>query len=374
MSNMDIFNLNEQLEKVSNDTNKEDVTLLLEEFKRGHYPNVLSKSALFREKYNDSKDFIQVLLLIEAISHAEIGEYRAAAEIIQKLYSETNTEESSKLVMLGELAFMSDYKLARRIMSNAVKQMEEEQESDRIRLARGYLVLGEIEEKLEKFVRAIKYYKVGLTYFQEDDQRDKYMILYLHFKIGMLYSTKNDQTQAIDYLEKTIELADENPEMKINSYVSLAKIYGSKDDNETAFPYLKEALAMLEVSTLTKTLIHAETLTEMAFYYFDQSKLDEAIPYYTKAITIYNQLKETSARKLGMIYMQYAYSLEHKEKSDKQRASKNYENAIVLLEKTNDRELLENALADVISFFDATNNAKKKRHYENKFVKMTTAN
>ncbi|WP_188454607.1 tetratricopeptide repeat protein [Virgibacillus oceani] len=374
MENMDIFNFNEQVEKVSDEANKHDLAMLLEEFKRGHYPNVLSKSAQFRDKYNDNKELIKVLLLMEAISHAEIEEYKASAEIIQQLYGETDPIKTSELVMLGELAFMCDYKLARRIMSTAVKQMEAVNESDRIKLARGYLVLGEIEEKLEKLVRAIKYYKQGLTYFQNDDKRDKYMILYLHFKIGMLYTEKNAKAEAVEYLEKAIDLAGDYPEMKINSYVSLAKLYGSNNDNEKAFPYLEQALKLLNDSTLTNTLIHAETLTEMAFYYFDQSKLDSAIPYYKKAITIYNQLKVTSRRKLGMIYMQYAYCLEHKEKADKHLAGKNYENAIEQLEKTNDPELLENALADVISFFDAGNNTKKKRQYENKFVKMTTAN
>ncbi|MGY0692147.1 hypothetical protein ACW2QC_05045 [Virgibacillus sp. FSP13] len=88
---------------------------------------------------------------------------------------------------------------------------------------------------------------------------------------------------------------------------------------------------------------------------------------------MYKKQSGKSDRKLGMVYMQYAYCLEHKDKEDKHLAGINYERAIEQLEKIKDRELLENAFADVIAFFDATNNTKKKRIYENKFVKMVNA-
>ena len=375
MSAMDILNLNEKVKEVINDENKNDLEVVIEEFKRSHYPNVLSKIKQFRENHETAEKLAKILLLVESISHAQIGENKAASEIMSNLYQNSSDLGSDELILYGELAFMSDYKLARRIMSEAVKKMENDGETDRIKLARGYLVLGETEENLEKFVRAIKYYQRGLTYFEEDDNRDKYMILFLHFKLGVLYSTINDPENSIDYLNKTIELAgDDHPEMKINSLVSIAKTYGSKDQNEKAYSYLEKAISMLENSSLTETMVHAEAYTEMAFYYFDQSMLEEAVPNYDKAIDIYLKLPNYSGRKLGMIYMQYAYCLEHKEKANKTLASKNYEMAIGELEKTTDRELLENALADVISFFDNTNNQRKKRYYENKFVQLTNNN
>ncbi|WP_163970850.1 tetratricopeptide repeat protein [Oceanobacillus halotolerans] len=376
MTDMDIINIDDLLQDKTNSEDEEALTTIIEEFKRNHFPNVLSKSKAFRESYEgDNAKLIQKLLKVEAICHAQIGENRAASDIIRGLYQDKTAQTSSELILLGELAFMSDYKLARRITSEAVTQMEQEEETDRIKLARGYLVLGEAEENLEKLPRAIKYYKQGLTYFQEDDRRDAYMILYLHFKIGMLYTMRNDAENAVAYLEEVIVLAgEEHLNMKINSLVSIAKTYGSEEKNEQAFPYLEKALNLLPESSLESTMVHAEAMTEMAFYYFDQSKLEEAVPYYKEALTMYEKIPEASARKVGMIYMQYAYCLEHKEKSNKSKAGQNYERAIEKLEKANDRELLENALADVIAFFDVTGNEKKKRFYENKFVKMTNAN
>ncbi|WP_176446786.1 lipopolysaccharide assembly protein LapB [Lentibacillus sp. CBA3610] len=367
---MDILDLNEHFQDSMSSDYSVQLEEILEEFKRGHYPNVLSKSAELRSEKNPDQELTDKLKMVEAICHSEIGEVKASQAIISELFQDSNLE----WMLLGELAFMCDFKLARRILSAAVKEMEENDETDRIKLARGYLVLAEAEENLEKYVRAIKYFKKGLTYFQEDESPDQYMILYLHFKIGMMYSMKNEADESMQYLSKVIDMAgDSNSDLKINSLVTIAKTFGSKNENEKAFPYLQEALDLLKGSSLENQMTHAEALTEMAFYYFDQSKLSEAVPYYQKAIDIYKRLPQTSHRKLGMIYMQYAYCLEHKEEQNIRKAANSYENAIERLELTKDGELLENALADVIAFFDNTDNQKKKRVYENKFVKMTNA-
>lgn len=62
-----------------------------------------------------------------------------------------------------------------------------------------------------------------------------------------------------------------------------------------------------------------------------------------------------------MIHMQYAYCLEHEKNANKVRAGKVYEQAIEYLAKAEDPELLENALADVIKFFSANHNNRKKK-------------
>ncbi|GGK04874.1 hypothetical protein GCM10007063_29000 [Lentibacillus kapialis] len=367
---MDILNVNDHFQENLSSKYKEQLEELLEEFNRGHYPNVLSKSADLRGEHDLDQQLSDKLKMVEAICHTEIGEVRSSVDIISELYYHADLD----WMLLGELAFMCDFKLARRILSAAVRKMEDNQEDDRIKLARGYLVLAESEENMEKYVRAIKYFKKGLGYFQEDETPDQHMILYIHFKIGMMYSMKNEADESLHYLMKVIDKAGEsNRDLKINSLVSIAKTYGSRNDNEQAYPYLKEALEAFEGSSLENGFTHAEALTEMAFYYFDQSKLTEAVPYYADAIAIYKRLRQTPHRKLGMIYMQYAYCLEHMKANSIPKAGKYYEHAISQLELTNDRELLENALADVIAFYDNTGNEKKKHEYENRFVKMTNA-
>jgi len=372
MASNDIFNVDEEIKKYTDSENKEDLEVIAVEFKRGHFTNVLSKTKLFRDNHEIEEKIEKLLDIIDAISHSQIGDGKSASKIIDSLFQNISEEtDVDDLILYGNLAFMCDYRLTRKIMSYTVKQMEDNGEADSLRLAQSYLVLGEAEENLEKFSRAIKYYERSLAIMQDNEQ-DEEMVLFLHYKLGALHSAINETDQAIRYLEKTLELAgDHNEEMKINSLVSIAIMHGTREEGEKAKAYLDEAIPMLENSSLKNKMVHAEAHMEMAYYYFNQSMLDEAIPHYEKTIEIYKMLPTYSARKLGMIYMQYAYSLEHKKKPEKSRAGKAYEKAIEHLEKTEDRELLENALADVISFFDNNNNMKKKRFYENKFVKLT---
>lgn len=372
METMDILNLNELVENVKTEENKDALTDIFQEFKREHYPNVLSKTKTVTKQFPDDTELNKFLAMINAISHAEIGEFRESKEIIERLYHDSSKTESKKLIQLAELAFMSDYRLSRRIMTDAIKILEDEKAPDPFILNRCYLVLGEAEEHLQKYKRAIKYYRKGLDYFKETEQHDnnKYIVIYLHFKIGMMYSTLQETDQAIRYFKETNELADEEySDIKAFSLVGLAKTYANIQKGDQAYPYLIEALDILEESSLKESVTYAEALTELAFYYFDQSKLKEAIPYYEKAIDVYLTQPQYSARMLGMIYMQYAFCLNHEKNANKVRAGKTYERAIELLEKANDQELLENALADVIAFFEQTNNSKKKRFFENKLVK-----
>lgn len=368
---MEIFNLKQQLESVTNHSNQDELLVLEREFQRKHYPNVLSKSKQLREKNEKDKDLCKVLLLLESVCHAEINEFRQSTEIILDLYQKERHASIDDLFLLGELAFMSDYKLSRRIMSSVIKKMEAEDDTDLLKMARGYLVLGEAEENLEKHLRAIKYYEKGLMFYQEQDPENKQMPLFLHFKIGMLKSTVNQAEEAISHLKKSILYADNDPQLKINSLVSIAKIYSSQDKVEEAFPYLKEALSVLDDSPdIESIVVRAEANTEMAYYYFNKEMYKEAIPYYKESIPLQHERPDQSPSTLGMLYMQYAYCLELQGESEKGRTIVNYEKAISQLERTGNHELLESALMSVIEFFDKINHNRKKKTYENKLMNL----
>ena len=370
MSTTDIFNLEESIKEYLNEDNKTELDGIVDAFKRNTFLNVLSKIKGFRENHKINKELARILSLIEAACYSQTGEGKLAAVMIRNMYEESENQSIDDLILYGNLAFMCDYKLVRKIMSDAVSQIESQEPVDKTKAAFTYLVLGEAEEHLEKYVRAIKYYKRGLNYMQEE--QDNQNVLFLHFKLGALHSIINETDEAIVHLQKTLELANEtNLEIKMNCLVSIAKIYGRKNEYEQAYSYLKEAISMIESSSLVSKRVHAEAYTEMAYNYFEQTQFDEAVPYYEKAIAIYPKILNYSAREFGMIYMQYAYSMEHKEQSDKLLAAIHYEKAIEQLEKTNDQELLAGALGDTILFFENIGNKKKKRFYENKFVKLT---
>jgi len=371
---MDILNLEEQLNKHIEPSNEADLREILHEFKEHHFPNVIDKLRTFIQDKNPSRSLKQLLRLVESVCLAQLGENEKASRIIQYLYKREQYESIDDLLLYGELAFMANYKLSRRIMAHTVRKMNDDREGDRLKLARGYLVLGETEERLDKFKRAIKYFKQGLSYFTENDVSDQYMVLYLNFKLGMLYSVLHKRKQAITYLKKALHLAsDKYIEIQANCLLSLARLHIDQEEKEEAYYYLKKAIARLQDSFLNESYAYAEILLEKAFYYFNESMYDQAVPFYKQSISIFNNFQNVPLRKLGMIYMQYAYSLNQQTKADNARAGWVYERAIEKLEKTNDRELLENALVDVVQFFKDRKNNRKQRQYENKLVKLMNA-
>src|SRR5699024_4603682 len=266
----------EEMQQFINEENKHDLDILIYEFQQGHYPNVLSKAKDFREKYCNNNGLIHTLWKVSAISHAEIQEYRHAKEIIYDLYQKNMDDTVDRLVTLGQLAFMCDYKLARRIMSAVVKKSETEEPVDSEVLSGVYLILGESEENLDKPKRAVKYYKKGLESIEERDGKDAYLNVFLTFKIGMLYTTLNEQENALAYLKQSLEYTDESvPQLKINSFVGIGQIYAGLDKGDEGYPYLQEALDMLPNSTLKNSLVHMDALTEMGYYHYSQGQYDK---------------------------------------------------------------------------------------------------
>lgn len=195
MSTMDIFNFVENIKKYINETNKEDLNIILQEFKHGHFLHVLSRTREFRLNHKLDLGLDRLLTLLEATCYSQVGEGEKAADIIQNIYEKPSVVKSvDDLILYGNLAFMCDYKLARKIMSEAVKRIDNEP----IKAAHAYFILGEAEENLGKFVRAIKYYKHGLNNLKKEEHDTQTILFYIsnlvHFTQSFMKQIKQLNT------------------------------------------------------------------------------------------------------------------------------------------------------------------------------------
>ncbi|MFB9974098.1 tetratricopeptide repeat protein [Allobacillus sp. SKP2-8] len=369
---MDIFDIDAQLEPLFTETNKEDLEDIKDEFKKANFRSLLTKIEPLQEKYEDNAELVTVLSLIHAISYSQVGEQKQGAEIIKGLYEELEQPTIDDLMLYSHLAYLNDYKLSRRIMSDAVKKFDDEEDVDHNKKSQAYLLLAEAEEKLQKFGRAIKYYSIALEQLDPNHEEEYDLVLYQMIKLGNLHSIKKQNDDAVHYFKQVVELANEEfIQYKIDSLISLGKIASTKNEYDDAVSYLDEAITLLEKSSIQDKSIFIEAYVEMAYTYFIQSKWGEAVPFYEKAMKKLRQLVTYPKRDYGMVLMQYAYSLENKDHPDQKAAGKTYEQAIDVLEEVNEPQLLESALGDTIKFFDKTNQQKKKQHYEEKFVQLT---
>ena len=372
--NMDFFNIEERAKNIQTEENETELNELVQKFEDGHFSELLSETKPLYEKYQNDPQVIHFLSLIDIASHIQISESDKAKPIIEKIYEEDDNAIED-LIVYGHFAYLTDYKLARKILSDAVKQMDEQDQYDESKRTSALFLLAESEEKLQKYGRAIKYYQQTLEYFERDQgiEVNRSIILYLLVKLGNLYSIKNETSHAIDYFDRAIDLATKENELqlKIDSLISVGKIHGKRKEYNQAANYLRLAISLLEDSSIDNEWMYIESYTEMAYNHFDHGDFDDAIPYYEKAIRHLKKLYQYPKRDFGMILMQYAFSLENQKKPNIKKAGKNYERAIEELEEAEEFELLETALGDVIKFFDETNQQKKKKAYEEKFVLIT---
>src|SRR5699024_9867783 len=135
-------------------------------------------------------------------------------------------------------------------------------------------------------------------------------------------------------------------------------------------PYLQEALRMLPESTLNNSPVHIEALLETGYFYYQRGQYENGVMIYEEAIQKYTASQHISARKLGMMYMQYGYCLANQQEPQHKKAGTYYEKAIEQLEREEDIELLHSALSDVIDFFDEIGNQGKKARYEKRMLEL----
>ncbi|MDQ0158253.1 tetratricopeptide repeat protein [Alkalibacillus salilacus] len=372
MSTLQDVNLVRDLEHELTEANQDDLNKVIVAYKHNLFDETLQAIQSFRYNYEMNERLHYTLTLIEGTCLAQTGDTNEASDALKALYDQQQDLSIDNLFLLSNIAYMNDYKLTRRIMSNTIKLLEAEEEVDHDKAAHGYLLLGEVEEQLEAYVRATRYNEKALAYLGEMDNPDRETVLFLHYKLGALHSRQNDIEEAINHLNTTLELAgDEYLDIKANSLVSIARMYSAQESYQEAINYLLQALPLLDRSSLANQYVHAEAYTELAYDYFALSQLTEAVLYYPKAIELHKQINGYSKREVGMIHMQYAYCLEKKDEPELAQAGIQYENAISELEESTDDSLLENALVDVINFFDRRGNQRKKSYYEKKAVRLT---
>ncbi|MBY7142041.1 tetratricopeptide repeat protein [Virgibacillus sp. NKC19-3] len=255
-----------------------------------------------------------------------------------------------------------------------MKLFEEVYEGKQIDIAKGNFLLGELDETMGGIPRALKYYKRSLGQMDGFYSENHFLTVYAYLKIGTLSITVNEWEQAEKYLKKGLPLSDAFPKMRLQFLHALGKVYSEKRAYDQAFSYFQEFLQGLKQDGRNDSKGYADTLQEIGFNFKYQDQLEEAQRYFEEALAIYEQLKPGLLEEAGMICMRLAYCCEYKTNKDLKKAEFYYEKGFKRIEKIPDQEMVQEALAGVIEFFTRIDNPKKKRKYEDKFVKLQTAN
>ncbi|WP_085992603.1 tetratricopeptide repeat protein [Oceanobacillus senegalensis] len=309
-------------------------------------------------------------------AYIQIENYPKAIELyeeLRKAYREQGDKESEARILLkiGEVNFRVDLRKARKTITDAIKLMDEIYKGNHLEISKAILMLAEIDENLGNFPRAINYYKQALQQLTSFYDENHFMIVFIYSKIGTLSIKTFKWKNAREYLEKGLVLSTPFPKVRSQFLYALGKIYSDEKDFEKAFAVFQEFLEQLEKGGKKKSLACGNTLQAIAFNYVQQEKYEEAFSYYKKALEIYENLPNCKEEK-GLTSIRLAYCYENMEEKDIQRAEYYIEKGFYLIERARNKELIEEALAGIIEFYTRNLNQRKRRMYEDKFVKLRT--
>lgn len=172
--------------------------------------------------------------------------------------------------------------------------------------------------------------------------------------------SKNDYISARDFLEKWVEIAENQNDNKAlfslcNECIGLYRKIGKKDN---CYKYCEKALELLTILNIEGTVTGATAYTNCATAYKAFGEADKSIPFFEKAVLLYERLLSENDPKLAGLYNNFALSLVD---------LKNFERALTLYEKAID--VLNNNpkynLEQAVSYLNMANAVEAQKGLEN---------
>ena len=160
-------------------------------------------------------------------------------------------------------------------------------------------------KKLDKLDEAIEHYNKGLEIATQNKITPK--ISELNSKIGETYSQKGETQQAEGYFNNTLELSDEEEDVKsrARSRNSIADYYQEQKNYDKEIELRKESLKEIEniasdeiLFDEKEPLVTSQKLNlDIGAAYFNKGDLKEAIPYLEKSIETANLADDLETQK-----------------------------------------------------------------------------
>ncbi|WP_138418562.1 tetratricopeptide repeat protein [Aquibacillus sediminis] len=328
-----------------------------------------------REAGSDTSKAVVQLIYELSTTYIKTEEYHQAIVLNQELlaaYKKQNDDASAAEVLLtiGEAYYYVDLKQARKNITEALERLNEIYQDKHLMIAKANLMLAELDENMSDFTRAVTYYQRALEQFKYFYDQSHFMIVYVYSKLGTLSMEKNELELAKDYLETGLELSIHFPKIRLQFLYALGKLYSGEKQYDRAFTVFQEFLDRLKQDDKQKTKAYADTLQAIAYNFIEQEKYNDAYSYYQQALELYKLVKLNCPEEKGLTFIRLAYCYENIDEKDITKAEECYEHGVKSIEKARNKELLEEALTDVINFYSRYPNDQKRKQFEDKLVKL----
>jgi tetratricopeptide (TPR) repeat protein len=172
--------------------------------------------------------------------------------------------------------------------------------------------LGVIQDRIEKFDNALKYYFEALNIYNKSIEKGKPIkeiknIQGLYNNIGNIYASKNDLGTAEEYYLKGLAIAEQKSDFSNigNICNNLGKLEDQKKNFEKAFMYLNKSLDARQKSNDKSGI--AKSYYSLANHYLETQQFKEALVYAEKSFGLGSELKEPLTRKISSMFLYQIY-------------------------------------------------------------------
>jgi len=311
---------------------------------------------------------------IHALSDAYLhGEhYQEALELYQLLReayhdNESKVMEARTLLKIGEIEFYINLKDARKTITHAIKVLNDTNRATAYDFMQGNLMLAEIDEHIGNYPRAITYYKRAIEQEQLDSE-NQFLIMYIYSKLGMISTRINELDKARSYLEHALQLSADFSSMRVPFLYALAEIYARKNLHEKLLSIFEE-IQTYEKNENKLSITYANLLQTLGLSFAKKKKFEDAITYYEEALLIYRNFSN-SKEENGLTFIRLAYCYEYKKEKELDKAEECYEKGVTILKKARNKELLREALEEIVGFYSRNPNEANRNLYAIKLLNL----
>jgi|WetSurMetagenome_2_1015567.scaffolds.fasta_scaffold34766_3 tetratricopeptide (TPR) repeat protein len=172
--------------------------------------------------------------------------------------------------------------------------------------------LGVIQDRIEKFDAALKYYFEALNIFNKSIEIGKPIqefknIQGLYNNIGNIYLSKSELNTAEEYYLKGLGIADQKKDYTNigNICNNLGKLADQRNNFGKAFSYLIKSLEARQKINDNSGI--AKSYYSLANHYFKMQESNKALDYATKSFVLGSELKEPLTRKISSMFLYQIY-------------------------------------------------------------------
>lgn len=172
--------------------------------------------------------------------------------------------------------------------------------------------LGVIQDRIDKFENALKYYFEALNIYNKSIEKGKPIreiknIQGLYNNIGNIYLTKNELNTAEEYYLKGLAIAEKKLDYSNIGIIcnNLGKLEDQKKNFDIAYGYLTKSLDARQ-KIKDKSGI-AKSYYSLANHYSEMQQLNEALEYAKKSFSLGTELNEPLTRKISSMFLYQIY-------------------------------------------------------------------